>query len=113
MKLPNAERAVVPQQKITGYLLSISHRDGRSKAAFFLRFGFSANVWQGLAEALRQHAIDHEIRGVEDSLFGTRYVIEGAIVTPDKRNPVIRSVWFMEIGEEIPRFVTAYPLVKE
>ena len=71
MKLPNAERAVAPQRKITGYLLSITVRDGHSKAAFFLRFGFSANVWQGLAEALRRHAIDHSISAVEDSPFGT------------------------------------------
>ena len=112
MKLPNAERAVVPQQKIAGYLLSISHRDGHSKAAFFLRFGFSANVWQGLAEASRPHAIDHEINAVEDSPFGTRYVIEGVILSPDGRNPTIRSVWFIEAGEEAPRFVTAYPLVR-
>jgi hypothetical protein len=112
MRLPNAERAAVPQPKITGYLLSISHRDGRSKAAFFLRFGFSTNVWQGLAEALRQHAIDHEISGVEDSPFGTRYVIEGMIHSPDGRNPMIRSVWFIEAGEEAPRFVTAYPLAR-
>ena len=112
MRLPNAERAVVPQPKITGYLLSLSHRDGRSKAAFFLRFGFSANVWQELAEALRQHAIAHEISGVEDSPFGTRYVIEGMILSPDGRNPMIRSVWFIEADEEAPRFVTAYPLAR-
>jgi hypothetical protein len=112
MKLPNAERAVVPQQKITGYLLSISHRDGHSKATFFLRFGFSANIWQELADALRQHAIDYEISGVEASPFGTRYVIEGMIISPDGRNPMIRSVWFIEAGEETPRFVTAYPLAR-
>jgi hypothetical protein len=113
MKLPNAERASIPSQKIIGYLLSFSHRDGRSKAAFFSRFGFAADAWQRLARALRQHAVDHEVSKVEDSPFGTRYVIEGTIVTPDRRNPIIRSVWFIETGEEIPRFVTAYPLARE
>jgi hypothetical protein len=113
MKLPNGDRAIVPQQKITGYLLSFNHRDGRSKAAFFSRFGFSANAWQELARSLRQHAVDHTVSGVEDSPFGTRYVVEGVIITPDERNPVIRSVWFIETDEEIPRFVTAYPLARE
>jgi len=39
MKLPNYEQLTVPQRKITGYLLSSTHRDGRSKAACFSRFG--------------------------------------------------------------------------
>jgi len=41
MKLPNHEKAVVPKAKITDYLLSLSHRDGCSKAKFFMLFGFS------------------------------------------------------------------------
>ena len=110
MELPNCVRAVVPQEKITGYLLSFAHRDGRAKAAFFTRFGFSADAWRELAAARRHHAASYEVARVESSPFGTRYVIEGAIATPDGRNPEIRSVWFIETGEDVPRFVTAYPL---
>ena len=47
MKLPNFEHAIIPEHKIIGYLLSLSHRDGRGKAVFFLRFGFSSDAWQG------------------------------------------------------------------
>jgi len=35
MKLPNVERAVVPGRKITHYLLSTAHRDGRQKQNSF------------------------------------------------------------------------------
>jgi len=56
------------------------------------------------------HAAESELAAVEDSPFGTRYVIEGRISTPDARNPAIRAVWFIEHGEEVPKFVTAYPL---
>ena len=52
MKLPNHEQAVVPRAKIVDYLLSDSHRDGRHKAAFFKRFGYAAESWEGLAQAL-------------------------------------------------------------
>ena len=47
MMLPNYEQAIAPQRKITEYLLSFTHRDGRGKAAFFAHFGFSADdvVW--------------------------------------------------------------------
>ena len=48
MKLPNYKNAVVSQTKITGYLLSIKHRDGRSKAEFFTQLGFSYDAWEDL-----------------------------------------------------------------
>ncbi len=110
MKLPNVAGAVIPQDKITGYLLSFSHRDGRHKAAFFTGFGFVADSWETLAAARLRHATDHEVTAVEDSPFGTRYVFEGILATPDGRTPAIRSVWFIRTGENTLRFVTAYPL---
>ena len=54
MKLPNAEHAVIEQEKITDYLLSCTHRFGASKANFFLKFGFRLDDWQQLADALRE-----------------------------------------------------------
>jgi len=110
VKLPNYGKAIVPREKITGYLLSSSHPDGRSKARFFTGFGFSVESWQTLAEALLRHAADDKVAKVETSLFGARYVIDGTISTPDGRAALIRSVWFIETGESIPRFATAYPL---
>ena len=71
MKLPNLESAVVPEEKIVGYLLSANHRDGRHKAAFFQRFGYSVNGWKLLANDLLKHAAIHEVAKVEDSPFGT------------------------------------------
>ncbi|MGH7596342.1 MAG: DUF4926 domain-containing protein [bacterium] len=91
MKLPNHENAVIPQTKITGYLLSQFHRDGRGKARFFTQFGFSADLWEELAQALRRHAVDNEVVKTEASPFGTRYVIEGTIRTPDGRMPLVKE----------------------
>jgi hypothetical protein len=113
MKLPNHESATVPRDKITGYLLSATHRDGRHKAAFFASFGFTAENWQELATALLRHAGDHEVAREEDSPFGKRYVIEGIMIAADGRTPRLRSVWFIESGADTPRFVTAYPLRRE
>jgi len=71
MRVPNYEQAVVSERKIVAYLLSVTHRDGRSKAAFFMRFGFTADSWEILANALRRHAADHEVAEVEETPFGT------------------------------------------
>lgn len=54
MKLPHVESAVVPERKITHYLLNPAHPAGGSKARFFLRHGFSPVKWQLLVTAGRQ-----------------------------------------------------------
>ncbi len=100
----------VPEEKITGYLLSKTHRDGRHKAAFFLGFGFTHDAWRTLEAALLKHAADHEVVRTENTRFGDRYVVEGTMATPSGRTPSIRSIWFLEAGQEVPRFVTSYPL---
>lgn len=110
MKLPNVEQAEVPEDKITRYLLSTTHRDGKHKAAFFMRFGFKPKAWQQLMQALRDHARQHDIIREELSPFGIRYVVEGTISAPDGGAPTVRTVWFVDTGQSTPRFVTAYPL---
>ena len=112
MKVPNYENADVPRQKIVDYLLSSAHRDGRAKAQFFARFGFVAEAWQIMASALKQHVSEHPVLHAEPSPFGTRYIVEGELDCPDGRRPRVRTIWFLEHGEEVPRFVTAYPRMR-
>jgi len=97
------------RSKIEDYLLSATHPHGRHKAKFFNKYGFFQDSWEALASALLKHADELEVAGVEDTSFGMRYTLKGRIVAPDGRTPVIHSVWFVEKGESVPRFVTAYP----
>ena len=110
MKIPNASQIIVPQAKIVDYLLSETHSVGRHKATFFRSFGFAAENWQDLADALKQHVLEFDITKEERSPFGQRWIVEGIMEMPDGRSPLIRTVWFLRNGESIPRFVTAYPL---
>ncbi|MBW2535538.1 MAG: hypothetical protein JRI55_28865 [Deltaproteobacteria bacterium] len=109
MWLPDFQQGIISPTKVIGYLLSFSHRQGRAKAEFFARFGFVADAWTELADSLRRHAAGNEVVKIERSPFGTRYIVEGPLTTPDDRNPEVRAVWFVERGETVPRFVTAYP----
>ncbi|MDL1900319.1 hypothetical protein FBR02_06075 [Anaerolineae bacterium CFX9] len=109
MKLPNADQAVVPEAKVL-YLLSEEKSGGKDK--FFKGFGFSVAQWEVLQAAVLRHAQTHEVAQVIDTDFGVKYIIEGAFVTPDERDPIVRSVWQIDHEDTIPRFVTAYP-VKE
>lgn len=110
MGLPNAESAYVPPAKILDYLLADDHPKGSSKAKFLARFGFNREQWQILDQALLAHAVKYEIDTVDETQYGLVYVINGAIDTPDGRNPQIRSVWIIRYADDNPRFVTARPL---
>ena len=81
-----------------------------AKQNFFTKLGFTTDAWQDLAKALLRHADDNKVAKTEDSPFGTRYIIEGEILAPKGKIATIRSVWFLETGKHIPRFVTSYPL---
>lgn len=109
MKLPNVEQAVVPEAKITQYLLSLTSKDGQGKAIFFMRFGFTVEAWQQLAEALLKHAENYDVAKTDVNPFGIYDVIEGELEAADGRTPYIRSVWFIPKDDDRPRLATAYP----
>ena len=110
MKLPNASNARVEKEKIIDYLLNAQHPYGSSKASFFTRFGFTVEQWESFAERLREQGSSHPVSRVTETVFGPRYNVDGEIVTPDGRNPNIRTVWQMDNGELAPRLITAYPI---
>ncbi len=110
MKLSNAEELIVECDKISDYLLNPLHRYGAAKERFFTSFGFRADSWQILAEALREHGRTHEIVRAYETGFGTRSIVEGELNTPDGRRPRVRSVWQFDEGTIAPRLITAYPL---
>ena len=112
MKLPNAQSAILPERKVTHYLLNPAHPAGGSKATFFLRFGFTLTEWQRLAEALLLHARENEVTAVEQTPHGQRYVVDGPLTAADGSRLNVRSAWYISIGGGAPRFVTAHPLPK-
>ena len=109
-KLPRLRSLLVDRAKVVTYLLNREHPDGRHKAAFFERFGFKVEEWTVLTEALRAHGRTHPVVTLVESSHGTRYIVEGEIVTPDGRNPRIRTVWLVEAKTTPPRLITAYPV---
>ena len=109
MYLPNATNAYIPPAKILDYLLSMESRTGRSKARYFTQFGFRREKWQRMVDALLRHGASHAVVNIAETQYGPTYAIDGALLTPDGRNPRVRTVWMVRHGDA-PRFVTAYPI---
>ena len=109
MKIPNNNQSFVADNKITDYLLSEFHEIGKHKADFFRRFGFDVADINTFKDSLIQHSIDRDIEKTKNTDFGVKYELKCEINTPDERNPCIVTVWIVESGETLPKFITAYP----
>jgi hypothetical protein len=107
--VPGCDQAIVETAKVRSYLLSNTHPIGRSKARFFMPFGFREDAPEELAQALLEHVRTYDTSDAEVSSYGTKYRVDGPIGTPDGRNPRMSSVWMVRNGEVTPRFITAFP----
>ena len=110
MKLPHPENAIIPEKKLTDYLLSKTHETGRFKAKFFRSLGFNEENLNLLEKEFLNIVQTQEITKQENSEFGIKYIIDGSLMTPLGKSVKIRTVWIVENDEEQPIFITAYPV---
>ena len=104
-------RLEVNPAKLVNYLLSRSHPLGRTKAAYFRALGFREEAPVELELALLGHARENPVATREATRFGSKYVVDGMFGAPNGERVELRSIWFVELGAELARFVTAYPIV--
>lgn len=110
MKLPHRKNAYIPKEKLTDYILSETHADGKLKAKLFRKFGFNETNVSLLEKSLLNIAYTQKVKDIVESIHGTKYVIDGKIKTPSGKILKIRTVWILEPNKNAPRFVTTYPV---
>ena len=69
MKLP-ARDAIIPPDKLRDYLLSLTHPDGRTKAQYLRRLGYSQDTVVRLEADLREQVLSRDAQPVRTSLTG-------------------------------------------
>jgi hypothetical protein len=107
LKLPNADRAVIPEEKLRDYLLDARHRANRGKARLFAALGYERQSWERLASDLRDQHLSQDAVEVRADSHGRRCRIDANLRGP-RGEATIRSVWIVDIETGVPRFVTAY-----
>ena len=110
MKLPNRENAYVTFEKIRYYLISETHPIGKWKAKIFHSYGFNDTNIEFLIKGLLTIVNTEEIEDIVKSVYGTKYVLDGSLQTPEGKFLKVRTIWIIERGKTQPRFVTAYPI---
>lgn len=86
-KLPNAEKAILPDGKFTKYLFGGVHPEGLAKGqAFSSRLGYDINNWQELQSEIKHRALKYPAAFKDNNGYGDRYeqkiVIYGKNGTP-------------------------------
>ncbi|MCC7127032.1 MAG: hypothetical protein IT178_19465 [Acidobacteria bacterium] len=109
MTIPNADRAIIAEDKLTDYLLNMLHKRGGPKARLLLRFGYRSDNPQALESDLRVQHLSLEVARTHENAYGVVYEIEGPIKTPSARTVRFCSVWQVDTGTDVPRFITMYP----
>jgi hypothetical protein len=108
MRLPNAENAIITEAKLRAYLLNPNHPDNAGKARVFQALGYSRDEWQLLASDLREQHLPQDATESRPNREGRTYTIIARLTGP-AGSATIKSVWQIDFGTEVPRFITAYP----
>ena len=90
-------------------LAALEHSLGRFKARFFGALGFAADHWEELESAPRAQHLTQEVELASVVRGGQKFTIRAILSGPNGQSAAVVSVWFIRVGEAVPRFVTAYP----
>jgi hypothetical protein len=109
MLIPNADKAIISPEKLRDYLLNPAHRRGVPKARSLLSCGYRADAWQILEADLRTQHLTLDFAVIKDDPYGKRFEIHGPLNTPSSRQVIIRTIWQIDRGTDVPRLITMYP----
>jgi hypothetical protein len=109
MKLPNADNAIIEEDKLVSYLLNPNHRRGGSKARLLNSLGYGATEWQRLAHDLRNQHLISDIVEQQATAWGDRYDIVAPLAGPIGDTMMFHSIWQIDLGSDRPRLITMYP----
>ena len=106
--LPNADKAIVPIEKLRDYSLNSSHDRGKHKARVFASaLAMTQTNAPRLRDMILQAVLTNEAIQIDINEHGTRYTLDfqafglkGAVT--------IRTAWIIDAGEDVPRLVSCY-----
>lgn len=111
MPLPNSDRALVEERKLSDYCLCPTHTRGRHKATVFLSaLGMTARDSAYLRHALLESAKTAECILKGDDDFGSRYETRFEI-TFNRRQAIICAGWIVRKNEDFARLTSCYVVI--
>ena len=107
--LPGAERAVVPEEKLRGYLLNPEHADGTHKLRVFQSaLGIGPDDWEFMRHQLQSGVTNATVESSRPSVDCTVYMVPMDVEGLNGAKKRVSTVWKVDDGGDSPSFVTAY-----
>lgn len=106
--LPNADKAVVPIEKLRGYSLDASHPVGKHKARVFASaLGMTQADAPRLREMILQAVLKNEAVEIDTNEHGMRFVVDFQTLGL-KGAVTVRMAWIIDSGANVPRLTSCY-----
>ncbi len=107
MKLPNADRAIIPREKLIGYCLNPEHPKGKHKARVFQSvLGITRENVDNLYDLVQQSAIAGEVVQERLTPFGQEFKVDWTVSGFDQVQ--LRTLWIISSKSNIPQLVSAF-----
>lgn len=107
-RLPHSDDLILDVRKIEDYCLSPTHRRGRHKARVFrqaLDLGPGDAAW--LRDSILEVARSEDAQPIATNEWGVQWRLD-VTVRRHRKSAVVRTIWIVRTGEDIPRFVTCW-----
>lgn len=105
MKIP--ENAIIPEAKITKYLLIFKPRNDKSK--YLAQAGFSLDNWQLLKLAIQEIIKENEAKEDITDQYGTYYQVIGELKGVNNQNLTVVTIWLRKEIDQQFQFITLKP----
>lgn len=107
--LPNYEKAVIPDEKLTGYALNLNHPTGKHKAIAFQNYlGYNISNKDLLVEQVRKKLKITPAKLRAETKHGQPFEVAMIIDGVDNKQAKVKTGWIIDKGADIPRLVSIY-----
>ena len=105
--VPYAIMGATSQSKVQGYLLNSNNDNGKDKEHLIRSvLGYNYQTWEPLANQLYNGLQTNKYISVKTTKWGTSYNVPIRIYGTKKKSMVLITVWQVDKGSNIPRFIT-------
>jgi uncharacterized protein len=108
-KLPDADRATIPKEKLYDYALAPDHPTGRHKARVFRSaLGIDRDNWEYLRDQIVAGIQDAEVSEVKTASSGFQYGVPMLIEGLNGETHEVLTAWIRDSETDPPRLITLY-----
>ncbi len=106
-----SENTFISQEKLTDYLLVFKKRNDKSR--WLAKLGYTVENWKVLERDLRKQILSLDVVPIEKTEYGQLYEIKGELTGPNGISLSVCTIWMIETGTDISKFITMFPDQKE